>query len=290
MPANSKPERTGSAATKPAKARRMQPRYHPGAPPGSAPAEMIPLVELGWILKALAVVFLAAFLCAYATICIIFSRTQWQLVLHPSRSLAGTPASFQLPFIPVQFGVDRSGLPQLTGWWIPAQSQTLRSALILHSGDGSSADALPVARLLHQQNLNVLLFDYRGYGRSGGLHPTETTMEADAETALGYLTSARFIPPSSIVVYGLGLGASLAVHLCAKNPALPALILQSPDGDLTERVRRDPRAKLVPFRQIFNEPFPLSDPLHHLSTPRLILNHPPSPAELSGFLSAHLRP
>ncbi len=268
----------------------MQPRYHPGAPPGSGPTEMIPLVELGWILKALAAVFLAAFLCAYATICIIFSRTQWQLVLHPSRSIAGTPASFHLPFTPVQFGVDRSGLPQLAGWWIPAQSGTLRSALILHSGDGSSADALPAARLLHQENLNVLLFDYRGYGRSGGVHPTETTMEADAETALAYLISTRSIPPSSIVVYGLGLGASLAVHLCAENPALPALILQSPDGDTAERVRRDPRSRLVPFRQIFNEPFPLSGPLHHLSTPSLILNHPPGPADLAGFLSAHLRP
>jgi len=241
MPPNSKPARNRSTA----------------APPLAAPpAQDIPVVQLGWILKALAIVFAAAFLCAYATICIVFSRAQWQLVLHPSHSVPQTPASFHLAFTPVHFGVDNSGLPQLSGWWIPAPIQTPRSALILPSGAGSSADALPAAQLLHQQNLNVLLFDYRGYGHSLGGHPTQATMQSDANTALAYLTSTRSIPTSSIVVYGIGLGAALAVHLCARNPALPALVLQSPDGDLTERVHQSPSAKLVPFRQLFNEPFP----------------------------------
>ncbi len=268
----------------------MQLRYAPDTQPGTKPAEAIPLVELGWILKALAIVFLAAFLCAYGTICILFSRTQWQIILHPSRTVAATPASFNASYTAVQFGVDNSGLPQLTGWWIPAPSQTLRSALILPSGNGSSADALPAARLLHQQNLNVLLFDYRGYGHSGGEHPTQATMEADAGAALAYLTSTRSIPPSSIAVYGIGLGASLAVHLCAQNPALPALILQSPDGDTEKRVRQDSRSRLTPFHHLFNEPFALNAPLRRLPTPRLILNGSPNPADLAPFLSAHLPP
>ena len=267
---------------------RLQARYDPQR--GSAPPEMIPLVEVGWILKALAAVFAVALLCSYLTLCILFSRSQWQLVLHPSHAVATTPASLNLPFTEIHFGVDNSGLPQLDGWWIPASTPTTRTALILHAADGSITNALPPAQLLHAQKLNVLLFDYRGYGQSLGQHPTEASMETDAATALTYLTSTRSIPPTSIVIYGTGLGASLAVHLCAQNPTLPALILQSPDGDLTDRVRQDPRAKLVPFTFLFNEPFPLAPPLSTLPTPKLILTTPPDTTALTQFLTTNLKP
>jgi pimeloyl-ACP methyl ester carboxylesterase len=251
---------------------------------------MIPLVEVAWILKALAAVFVVALLCAYATICVLFSHAQWQLVLHPSRTVATTPASLNLPFTEVHFGVDETGVPQLTGWWLPSDTTTTNTALILHSGDGNLANALPSAQLLHAQHLNVLLFDYRGYGKSLGQHPTQSSMQADAADALTYLTTTRSIPATAIVVYGTGLGASLAVHLCAQNPTLPALILQSPDGDFTDRARLDPRSKIIPFTFLFNQTFPLAEPLQHLPTPKLLLPTPPNPATLSLFLSTHLKP
>jgi pimeloyl-ACP methyl ester carboxylesterase len=251
---------------------------------------MIPLVEVGWILKALAAVFLVAIVCAYATICALYSHSQWQLVLHPSRTVTTTPASVHLPFTEVHFGVDITGIPQLTGWFIPSDVTTNNTALILHAADGNLADALPAAQLLHAQHLNVLLFDYRGYGQSLGQHPTQASMEEDAATALTYLTTNRSISPSSIVIYGTGLGASLAVHLCAQNPWIPALLFQSPDGDLTDRARHDPRSKIVPFSLLFNQPFPLSAPLQNLHTPKLILPTPPNIPVLTLFLTTHLKP
>jgi hypothetical protein len=256
---------------------------------------MIPLVELTWILKALAAVVLFALVCAYATICVLFAKGQWQLVLHPSRTVATTPAALNLPFTEVHFGVDDTGIPQLTGWFIPASSSatgtpTTNTALILHAADGNLADALPSAQLLHAQHLNVLLFDYRGYGQSLGQHPTQASMQADAASALSYLTTTRGIPASSVVIYGTGLGASLAVRLCAENPNLPALILQSPDGDLTDRARHDPRSKIIPFSLLFNQDFPLSAPLQSLPTPKLILPTPPNLPSVSLFLTTHLKP
>ncbi|WP_158789064.1 alpha/beta hydrolase, partial [Granulicella sp. L46] len=249
MPKNPNPRPTPSA-----KSPRLAPRYDPQR--GSAPPEMIPLVEVTWILKALAAVVLVALICAYATICVLFSKGQWQLVLHPSRTVATTPAALNLPYTEVHFGVDETGLPQLTGWWIPAgpsdeDTTTQHTALILHAADGSVTDALPSAQLLHAQHLNVLLFDYRGYGQSLGQHPTQSSMQADAADALTYLTTTRSISPSSLVIYGTGIGASLAVRLCAQNPNIPALILQSPDGDLTDRAARDPRSKIIPFKFLF---------------------------------------
>ena len=272
----------------PRPASRLAPRYDPQR--GNAPPEMIPLVEVAWILKALAAVVLVALLFAYTTICILFSHAQWQLVLHPSRAVPTTPASIDLPFTEVHFAVDNTGIPQLSGWYIPAEVPTQNTALVLHSADGSISDALPSAQLLHAQHLNVLLFDYRGYGQSLGQHPTEASMEADAASALTYLTTSRSLPQSSIVIYGTGLGASLAVTLCAENPTLPALLLETPDGDFTDRARHDPRSKIIPFTLLFNQTFPLADPLQHLPTPRLLLSTPPNPAALSLFLFTHLRP
>ena len=267
---------------------RLAPRYDPQR--GNAPPEMIPLVEVSWILKALAAVFLTALICAYATMCVLFAHGQWQLVLHPSRTVSTTPASLNLPFTEVHFGVDETAIPQLTGWYIPSDTTTTHTALILHAADGNLADALPSAQLLHAQHLNVLLFDYRGYGQSLGQHPTQSSMQADAASALTYLTTTRGIPTTSIVVYGTGLGASLAVHLCAENPNLPALILQSPDGDLTDRAAHDPRSKIIPFKFLFNQTFPLAAPLETLPTPRLLLPTPPNQAALTLFLSTHLKP
>lgn len=253
---------------------RQQARYDPQR--GSRPPEMVDLVDPAWILKAVGGVFVVALLCAYVTLSLLFWHSQWQLVLHPSRVVASTPAAVHLPFQEVHFDVDSTGQPQIDGWWIPAgadASANAATALVLHAGDGSMSDALPAAEMLHHAKLNVLLFDYRGFGRSAGQHPTEATMQADAGAALNYLTSTRGVPVPSIVLYGTGAGSALAVQLAMRNPSLPAVVLQSPDGDYAARAKHDPRAALVPFGLLFNQNFALAGPLHRLKTPVLTISN-----------------
>jgi pimeloyl-ACP methyl ester carboxylesterase len=194
-------------------------------------------------------------------------------VLKPSRTLSATPASVKLAYTEVHFGVDATGERQLDGWFLPGDAPSDPMVLLLHSGDGSMADALPQALTLHNARLNILLFDYRGYGHSAGQHPTESTMEADAETALKYLTATRAIPPKSILIYGTGAGGALAVKLCANHPETAALILESPTGDFKAQAAQDPRARIVPFRLLFNQNFPLAAPLQTLTTPKLLLSY-----------------
>lgn len=254
------------------KPRRQQPRLDPNR--GTNPPEMIDLVDPGWILKALGGMLALGIVCAYITLCIIFSHAQWQLVLHPSRAVATTPASLNLAFTEVRFGVDASGQPQLDGWWIPGDQPASRTALLLHGADGSIADALPSAEALHQLHLNVLLFDYRGYGRSSGTHPSQLTMQQDTHTALEYLMQSQNLPPTQIVVYGHGLGAPLALQLCATiEIECPAMILDAPDGDLLARASADPRAKIVPMSLLFHERFPLAEPLQSATVPKLLISY-----------------
>jgi hypothetical protein len=242
-------------------------------PPSSRPPQNEPtlLIDPRWILKALVAVMAVALVLSYATLCLLFYQGQWQLVLHPSRTVAATPASFGLTFSDVHLFPAASGEPQLDGWLIPAANTSAPTALLLHGADGSIADALPSARTLHDAGLNVLLFDYRGFGRSAGRHPDQASMQEDAAAALTFLTATQHIAPSHIILFGSGLGASLAVRLAAEHRDIPALILESPDGDFAERARTDPRSRLVPTRWLFSQTFPLADPLHTLATPKLLI-------------------
>jgi pimeloyl-ACP methyl ester carboxylesterase len=240
-------------------------------PPATAPTPEI--VDPRWILKALAIVIVFSVFCAYITTCVVFYRSQWQLAVSPSRVVAGTPASIALPFTDVRFGADDTGQPQLSGWWIPSAVPDGLAALVLHQGTGSISDALPQAQLLHAAGLSVLLFDYRGFGQSGGRHPTQTMMQQDAASALRYLTDARHLPPGQIVVFGTGVGASLGVQLCAANRGIRALVLEDADGDIDHRVGSDSRASIVPARLLFHEKFPLAAPLSTLTTPKLLITH-----------------
>ncbi len=256
------------------------PRAAQRRPPVPAPVALPEVVEPMWILKALGGVLAVGLLCAYISVCVLFSKAQWQLVLHPSRKVDPAPASQHLQFEPVRFGDDAAGQPQLAGWWIPSDLPTDPTVLMLHNQDGSMSAALPSAKALHDARLNVLLFDYRGYGESGARHPTEQTMRNDAASALEYLTARRHLAPATVIVYGAGLGASLGVTLCEHHPELPALLLESADGDTETRVLRDTRFHILPLHLLFHERFPLADPLSRLRTPKLLVSYTAGDAPL----------
>ncbi len=231
------------------------------------------IVDPSWLVKAMGAVLALGLVCAYVSICLLFYFQQAQLLLHPSRTLTATPAREGLPFRPVRFGDDVAGQPRLSGWWIPSDQPSDPTVLVLHGQDGSMSDAVPTAKALHDARLNVLLFDYRGYGESAGRRPQQAAMQADADAALAYLTSTRHVPITSLLVYGDHLGASLAVALCAKTPLLAGVILESADGDTATRVQADQRSHIVPIALLFHERFPLADPLRSLHTPKLLISY-----------------
>jgi hypothetical protein len=241
-------------------------------------------VEGAWLLKALAAVVVVAILCTYLTLCLLFSRSQWQVVLHPNRNSA--TESSQVPLI--HFDPGDSGQPQLTGVWSAAPSESHYkdlTILFLPGGDGSLASFAATQTALQQLGINVFAFDYRGYGKSEPVHPNEQRMVEDSEAAWRYLTQARKISPSTIIPYGVGVGASLAVRLTIAHAEIPGVILDSPYADLREVVRNDPRFRFLPVGLLFHEDFPLAEPLARLMKPKLLFVREPSKEPVS-YLSA----
>ncbi len=257
------------------------------APPRSSPPEVVDPI---WLVKALGICVIAALICAYATLCLLFYQGDWQLVLHPTRSVDRTPAQAGLDYTSIRFDASETGQPRLTGWWIPAASgsgfepaHASSTILYLHDGSGSLSDTIPALARLHATGLNVFAFDYRGFGASdASSHPSAERMAQDTIAALDYLTSTRHIPASNVIPYGVGLGASLAAVLAQSHPELPAVILDNPNPDPASTALVEHPSRIVPVRMLFGDQFDIAQPIAALKAPKLLIaGGPNSPAQIN---------
>jgi uncharacterized protein len=221
-------------------------------------AQQQPLVSGRWLLYALLGVIGFAAVCAYLTLCLLFYQGQWQVVFHPSHSVTSTPASVGLKYDNVRFDFTGTGTPQLAGWWIPAEPdafQPIHTLLLLHDGRGSLSDLTGQLKVLHSLGVNVFAFDYRGFGQSADTHPSEERVYEDADAAWSYLTDTRHLDPKSIVLYGTGLGATVAAETAIRHPESPALVLENPASPALSLIEADSRTSILPVRWLFRDRF-----------------------------------
>jgi uncharacterized protein len=157
---------------------------------------------------------------------------------------------------------------KLFGWYVAVQTD---SPVILwcHGNAGNIINRLDNLRYLYRAELSVFLFDYRGYGRSQGIRPTEEGLYRDAIGAYDYLTRVRMIKPERLVIFGRSLGAAVAVEVAARKPAA-GLILESPFPSI-EAVAKFYYGGL-PVHWLLGAEFRLIDRLPQLSLPKLIIH------------------
>lgn len=143
-----------------------------------------------------------------------------QYLYHPQKVITTTPGQFGLRYQDVQF-VAADGTV-LTGWWMPANRP--RGTVIYCSGNAGNigANASRAPEFLNR-GFNLLLWDYRGYGRSAG-RPSEKGLYTDARAA--YDTAAAMSGRLPIIVYGVSLGSAVAVQL-AQDRSPAALITEA---------------------------------------------------------------
>lgn len=79
---------------------------------------------------------------------------------------------------------------------------------------------------------NVLIIDYRGYGKSSGTI-SENGFYLDAEAAYNYLLNIKGFVSQDIIIYGRSIGSGVAVDLASKHRT-KGLVLESPYSSLTK--------------------------------------------------------
>lgn len=119
--------------------------------------------------------------------------------------------------------------------------------LYLHGNTGALDTWGRIAGTYTSLGYDVLMPDYRGYGKSEGEIKNEAQLYGDMQAAYNYLK--RYYPESRIVVAGYSIGTGPAAYLAANNyPGL--LILQAPYYSLADAV-----AHLAPGTDTADVPF-----------------------------------
>jgi fermentation-respiration switch protein FrsA (DUF1100 family) len=145
------------------------------------------------------------------------------LLYFPSRAIEQTPAGAGLDFRDLWPETDDG--ERLNGWWVPGASPAAGHVLLCHGNAGNVGDRVLHAALLSAAGLDVLLFDYRGYGRSSG-RPCEQGTYRDARAARSALHEQPGVDASRVLYLGESLGGAVALALALEFP--PAgLVLQS---------------------------------------------------------------
>ena len=153
-----------------------------------------------------------------------------RLVYYPKKELEGHPRStYEDVTFPASDGL------MLHGWFIP---QPLSPAVLImnHGNAGNISDRYEMGESLAQEmGVNVLMYDYRGYGKSEG-QPSEEGTYSDIRGAYAYVRS-RGYAPSMILVFGQSLGTAIAVDL-AVHETVGAVILEAPFTSIGAVARR----------------------------------------------------
>ena len=234
------------------------------------------VVDPRWLLRAGLLIFLVALLCGYGTLCLLFYQGQWQMALRPEQTTARPATLDGRPYDFVRFGPDSSGVPQRTAWFLRAGPEARYRHLVLlylPSGEGSLNDARATLDALGSVGIGVFAINYRGYGESLKVHPSEQAMREDAEAAWSFLVQEQHVSEEDVIPYGAGVGAALALRLAIDHKATAAMVLDGPRYDVVESVKADPRVRLLPVELLLHDRFPLEPELSLVKVPKLIVTH-----------------
>ena len=116
---------------------------------------------------------------------------------------------------------------RLHGWFFEARNLPATATIIFFHGNGGNISNVGwVGERLSDKGFNVLLLDYRGYGRSEGRVDGEQGLYADADAAYQYVTKTLNVSPEGIVLFGQSLGTAVAADLASRKKCA-AIILES---------------------------------------------------------------
>jgi fermentation-respiration switch protein FrsA (DUF1100 family) len=136
-------------------------------------------------------------------------------IYHPTHKVRSTPADVKLAYEDIT--IETSDGVKISGWWVPADNPR-GSVLFCHGNAGNIGDRLDTLVIINTLRLNVLIFDYRGYGNSNG-SPSEKGTYLDADAAWDYLLKEKKIAAQQVIVWGRSLGGAIAARTAAKHPA-----------------------------------------------------------------------
>jgi fermentation-respiration switch protein FrsA (DUF1100 family) len=142
----------------------------------------------------------------------------------PMRDAFETPIGFEDVEFETTDGVT------LHGWFMPAAGVegSAPTILHLHGNAGNVSYHYEFSAFLTSSGFNVLVFDYRCFGRSEetGMIRRDLLLR-DARAALSYLRTRSEVDQDALGLFGVSLGASIAAGLAAEEHGFEGVCLSS---------------------------------------------------------------
>lgn len=183
----------------------------------------------------------------------------------PGRGLVATPQDAGFTF--EEIGLTNANGTWLHGWFVPAP-ESRGTVLFLHGNAGNISHRLDSIAIFRELGLSTLIFDYSGYGQSGG-KPSEKNTYTDAQAAWDYLVNERGVKPQNIVIFGRSLGGAVASQLTI-NTRPGAVIIESCFTSAPDMAQR--LYPFLPTRLLTRLEYPVIENVSNLSSPLLVVH------------------
>lgn len=171
---------------------------------------------------------------AYLSVCGIVA---WQkdailFPMHGRERAAGkvAPAGYETWWQTMRDGT------RVEGWWLPARGASAEkpapAVLVFHGNGELIDDSRDFAEVWHDLGANVLLVEYRGYGRSDG-EPGVTGCKGDSLEWFDRVAARPEVRRDAILAHGFSLGGIFAAELATERP-VAGLALEGTVASLRE--------------------------------------------------------
>jgi fermentation-respiration switch protein FrsA (DUF1100 family) len=186
------------------------------------------------------------------------------LTYLPARPIARTPAILGMEYTDLSIATEDG--ETLHGWWVPAR-RSIGHVLFAHGNAGNIGDRVAIFALLTEIGLDVLAFDYRGFGRSTG-RPTEHGTYLDARAARRVLLEQPDVDPERVLYLGKSLGGGVMLELSTAHPPAGLILMSTFTGI------RDAARSVYPFlpRPLVPDAYPSERRIRTLRAPVLIMH------------------
>ncbi|MCD4814407.1 alpha/beta hydrolase [bacterium] len=183
----------------------------------------------------------------------------------PKKEIEETPKDIKVRYEDVFL---KTSDKQILHAWYIKSPKSKQAVLFCHGNAGNMSGRLHRVAFFKELRVNLLMFDYRGYGKSTG-RPSEKGLYRDVQTAYDYLIHERNIDPQQIVVYGKSLGCAVIVDLALHNP-VGYLVLESPFASV-EQVSKE-MYPFLPMSWLTQQKYDSVRKIRHIKTPKLIIH------------------
>ena len=236
----------------------------------------------------------SALVVAIAAGCASLEERERQWIFQPSDRAWGGTASLAdgMQDVWIDFDSKVSGKPaRLHGLWLPADgdagaspaalsaqpsSATLHASpsaapllLYLHGSRWNVSGSSPRVRRMQELGFSVLAIDYRGFGKSTPVLPSERMAYEDARVAWDWL--AKTWPDRPRYIFGHSLGGAVAIDLASKVSDESGTIVEGTFTSIRD-VASSFKWGWLPIGPFITQRFESVDKVGHLGAPLLVVH------------------